>query len=170
MNREQRRQAARSKSAAKPPGRPRAAPHIIALHGASLLRQDEIARIIAPVEAAIDALREGRSVPDSIAATNLALMLIRSTERQGVVTETGQYVAAAEQALEAICTRAHGGNPKQHEWHSPTLYAAELDAITLLLDLLRHVLRNVSVREIDAIAKRTEAWARQRGMEIIGRT
>lgn len=129
--------------------------HIRALHGASTLTVKEQEAIKTPSQKALDSLRCGTGDQDDLAAINTMCIYMRMCAKLGVITDTDKYIEPAAQALQAINKRAHVNG----KWQSPTLYAAEIEALLTMQDLFAYALTVVSVRECDKIARMLTTWA-----------
>lgn len=120
-------------------------PIALATRNASLLLPHEIDGIIQPAIDALDALRERRALGDDWAYLASALGTANAIEEQGVVRGLMEQIHGIDDALVAIEKRATATG----KWVSPTLYATEIEAIRLLIDVHRFQLQNLSHREFN---------------------
>lgn len=133
-------------------------PVALATRGASLLPAHEVAGIIQPAVDALDALRQRRALPDDWAYLASALGCAHAIEQQGVVRGLMEQLQGIDDALIAIEQRATACG----QWASPTLYATEIEAIRLLIDVHRFQLQNLSHREFNAALSRFLRRAKQK--------
>lgn len=152
----------RSKHGARKPRPVHANPFVLARNMATALTAVELAQISVPVRAAFDRLRRGRAGAGDWCVLAGSLMLARNVERQGVVRGLAEHLARADAALAAIEARASAGGA----WRAPTLYADEIDAIDVFVDVHLFQLGQLSYGEFRAAYKTTDGQARTRGVTV----
>lgn len=103
----------------------------IALHHAAKPASADIAEVLAPLEAAVQALCAGVATELHWSVAAGAVSVGMSIEQQGVVRGLQAHLADIEQALQAVYDRCR----LRSMWLRPTLTGEEADAVRLLLKL-----------------------------------
>ena len=134
-------------------------PLAVALHRAAKPSRADRADVLAPLQRAIKALRQGQATEQHWILAAGAVAVAQAIERQGVVRGLAGHLQTAELTLQAIHDRAlrigHG------RWLRVTLYFDELDALTTFEDLHTYQLNQLGRAEIiaalDAAARAVKA-------------
>ncbi|KAF1021855.1 MAG: hypothetical protein GAK30_01544 [Paracidovorax wautersii] len=137
-------------------------PFAIAANRAAKLQPDELAAIIRPTTASINALIAGQGTHDDWSITRGAHLIALAIERSGIVCGQLPALDQAGQTLGAIFARAVDGG----QWHAPAVTAIEAQALLFLRDLFRGQLQHVSRGELSRISKKAEAQLRAQGLHI----
>ena len=137
-------------------------PMQVARNQAGALTPEELGRIMGPLRAAFDRLRQGVGSDDDWAALAGGLGMACNIERQGVVRGLQGHLSAADHALRAVEARASAGV----RWHAPELRFDELEAIGTFLDLHDFQLRQLGYAEFRRALAATVGQARQRGVRV----
>lgn len=123
----------------------------LAMAAAARLTAQEVQALLAPARDAATRMREGRASSDDWAALVGAVSLARAIEAQGVVRGLAEHLAGIDAALVAIEKRASSNTPPgadaAEHWRAPTLYAHEIEALALLLQLHEFQLQQLSFGE-----------------------
>ena len=135
----------------------------IARSQAAKLTAAERAAVMRPLTQHVDAMRQGRGTADDRAVLAGSLMMAEAIEAQGKVTGLADHWRDIDRALSAIEERASRTGP----WRPPTLYAAELDALALLLRLHGFQLEHVSFGEFARARDTVAAQVRSRHGQVI---
>lgn len=107
------------------------------------LSQEEVALLLGPVQTGFAALREGRAKATDWLELACAVTMALAIEEQGVVKGLKVHLDNADNKLSTIADRA----ALSDGWHTPTLYAAEIEAIDTLIDLFKFQLGQLSGAE-----------------------
>lgn len=152
------------------PRPPRAASWVIARNQAGLLTTAELDSVLVPLRAAFDKLRQGQAKWADWALVGATLVMARNIEDQGVVRGLAAQIRAADDALDAIKTRASAHMPPGQDivahWRPTALYATEISALDDLIWVHEYQLKNLSYGETRAAYLRTEAQLRQSGLQV----
>lgn len=135
----------------------------VARNQATTLTDAELAQISGPIRAAFDALRRGAATDDHWCVLAGALRMAQNIERQGVVRGLAHHLRAADAALAAVEQRA----TRTDHWRTPTLYAAEIDAISTLVDVHLYQLQQLSYGEFRAVYQQTIGQVRTQGGQVV---
>lgn len=173
-NRAQRRAAAKAERKKTRPVKPHSRRRLLnvieyAGEGAQKVHPAEATRIMAPAVKAATNLRAGRGTYKDWQHICSWINILTAVNDRGVIRGMLPYIEQIEEATRAIYARAAGGDARTDErpakWDTPTLYADELDACSLALDLARTVFRNLSLREYtDAYALAVARIRTERGI------
>lgn len=115
-----------------------------AVDGSTLLDTQEIARVIAPMVRAVDALRTGRGLFSDWVCLSSAVNIAEAIERKAVVRGLAGELVKCRDALQAIGDRA---GDTEAAWTRPTLYSGELIAANDLVRWHKFQLQQLSYRE-----------------------
>ena len=158
-NRAQRRAAARgAKGRSKPRSQHRRAvvanPIAYAQEGANLVQQHKRDAITSATRAALHAVRTGTATYAQWAGLQSDVNKLKSINLTTDLRGMGHYLDDAQLALDAIYTRASGGDPNVDiaptRWGNFSCRAQELDDINVILTLQRAAFDVCSVRQWEA--------------------
>lgn len=146
----------------RPPQRRMPAPvdtmHIARMH-ATRLKESEIRETMGAVHHCAARLREGVATELQVQALRTTMLIALEIERLGYVRGMSGHIEAALIAIKAVITRgAEFGT-----WHAPQLQLYELDAISNMVDLHDHQLRQLSAGELQQATKRVIAHMQSQG-------
>lgn len=134
-------------------------PLAVALHRAAKPSRQDRADVLAPLQQAIKALRQGQATEQQWSIAAGAVAVAQAIERQGVVRGLAGHLQTAELTLQAIHDRAlrTGGG----RWMRVTLYFGEIDALTTFEEChtfqLNQLGRAELLQAIDAAARDVKA-------------
>lgn len=153
LNREQRRQIARSTRRSSKPARterPLIANAVdVVKNRASRLTDAERDRMLTPARDGFTALRRGVASHDEWAGVSSAITMALAIEAQGVVKGMREHFDAAERALDAVWHRVQD-SPGGPAWGRTTMYFEEIAALREAFHLHDFQLRNLAVSELHA--------------------
>lgn len=123
----------------------------------------EVRQMMAPVYAALTALREG--VANEMQWMQLAssVNVAKAIEKRSVVHGLSEHLASAELALKAIELRAK----TEGRWKAVTLYFHELDNVTAAINLHRYQLLQLSYGELKACVEYARAEIQSSGGKVL---
>lgn len=147
LNRAARRQKARKPtSARRQPRQITANVMDVVRYRVAALTQDEISRVMGPVDAGFRALREGVARFEQWQEVMQAMTLAQVIEDSGIVRGLAGHLQLARTALDAIYSRV----TQQAGWGTrTTLHFDEINALREALELFRFQLQHVSAQELN---------------------
>ena len=121
----------------------------LAIHGAAKPDRADVDHVIATIQAAHKALREGVATEMQWSVLSGSVDCARMIEKQGVVRGIHEHIASAHHALQSVYTRAMQVNPHTplDRWRPTALHWHELDAISTFVDLHAYQIRQLSRKE-----------------------
>lgn len=117
---------------------------LMAVEGSSSLHQEEIDRVIKPLQRAVGALRTRTATFDDWLRVASVVNIARAIERQGVVRGLSTELDRCRAEAQAIGDRT---GDTDATWQSPTLRASEITALLDLVRWHRFQLEQLSYRE-----------------------
>lgn len=117
----------------------------LAIHGAAKPDRADVDQVIATIQLAHTALREGVATELQWSVLAGALDTARMIEKQGVVRGIHEHIASAHHALQSVYTRAK--EIDAYAWRATALHWHELDAISTFVDLHAYQIRQLSRKE-----------------------
>lgn len=136
---------------------------LMAVEGSSSLDAEEIARVITPLQRAVDALRTRTATFDDWLRVASAVNIARAIERRGVVRGLAAELDRCRAEAQAIGDRT-GDN--EATWQSPTLHASEISALVDLVRWHRFQLQQLSYREYSQARDYAVAKVRSSGGQV----
>ena len=132
----------------------------MAISRATLLTEGEQEHLMQPSREGFERMRRGQATEmDWIHLVTICAIGL-SIEEQGVVRGLREVLTEADEALAAIGARAMAGGSG---WHSPTLYARELDQVQTLLRMHAFQLSKITWGEHRRAWKHAAGCVAQRG-------
>lgn len=118
----------------------------LAIDGAAKPKRQDIASVIHPIQAAVQAMRQGVATAADWGIVAGSLELAVAIEKQGIVRGLAEHFKAFDAAMQAIHDRCsiHGG------WQCTSMYFYELDALRDFVHLHAYQLNQLSRSEIEA--------------------
>ena len=151
----------------KPPRKPRwpAAVNTMDLvsRRVALVTPADLAQVMAPLQAAFTALRQGVATEWQWSVLASAMNCAQAIEKQGVVRQLAGHLHAAELALQSIYNRAMATG----HWQATALYYVELDAIDTAIDLHKSQLQQLSTGEVIKALDYAQAEVRSSGGRVV---
>jgi len=138
---------------------------LIAINRACKLTRHEIDHIIGHTKLGMTALREGRATDFHWTLVAGMINAALHIQLQGVVKIPGDYLANAEAAANAVRERAEASGT----WKSPTLYAREIEALQVCIELHEFQLSQLSQGEALAAIGHAEANVKRLGGQVLPR-
>lgn len=135
----------------------------LARNAATLLTPPELAKTLAPLRAATQALREGVATELEWSIVASSIYVAQAIEQQGVVRGLGEHFRSAEVALHGIEQRAMASG----EWKATALYYQELDHINTAVDLHEFQLMRLSYSEVSRAVNKATGEIRSTSGRII---
>lgn len=135
----------------------------LAMRRASRIPAHEISVVMAPVQEAFTAMREGIGAESNWMVLAGSVELALSIERQGVVRGVIGHLTAAEAALAGIKHRAM----ERGSWRSTPLYWQEIEALDTFTTIHRYQLENLSEGEWRRAHARAAAVVRSAGGQVV---
>lgn len=126
---------------------------------ASRLTEAEIRETMDAVRHCATRVREGVATELQVQALRTTMLIALEIERLGYVRGMSGHIEAALIAIKAILTRGF----ELGTWHPTPLHLYELDAITSMVDLHDHQLRQLTASELHNATKRVIAQAQSQG-------
>ncbi|KZT13725.1 hypothetical protein A1D30_21680 [Acidovorax sp. GW101-3H11] len=130
-----------------------------ALQRASRLTEAEIRETMDAVRQCATRMREGVATELQVQTLRSTMLIALEIERLGYVRGMSGHIDAALVAIKSVLDR---GN-ESGEWHPTPLRYYELDAITCMVDLHDHQLRQLSAAELHTASKRVIAHMQSQG-------
>lgn len=130
-----------------------------ALQRATRLTETEIREIMDPVRHCATRMREGVATELQVYTLRTTMLTALEIERLGYVRGLRGHIEAALIAVKSVLTRGH----ETGEWTPTPLQLYELDAITNMVDLHEHQLRNLAAVELQTATKRVIAHMQSQG-------
>lgn len=130
-----------------------------ALQRASRLTEAEIRETMAAVHHCATRVREGVASELQVQTLRTTMLIALEIERLGFVRGMAGHIEAALVAIKSVLDR--GGETGQ--WRPTPLRYYELDAITCMVDLHDHQLRQLSFAELHTATKRVIAHMQSQG-------
>lgn len=115
---------------------------------------------------ALKELSAGRGTREHWISLCSALNVAMAIESGGVVRGLSQHFNQIEQTLNAIGNRA-SSDTRLQGWTAPALWATEMDALRLLVDLHAHQLKHLSYGEYQAAYRLAVARVQSGGGEVV---
>lgn len=136
---------------------------LTAVEGSSSLHQEEIERVIKPLQRAVDALRKRTATYDDWLRVASVVNIARAIERQGVVRGLAAELDRCRAEAQAIGDRT---GDTDATWQSPTLYASEIAALQDLVRWHRFQLQQLSYGEYSKARDYAVAKVRSSGGQV----
>ena len=130
-----------------------------ALQRATRLTEAEIRETIAAVHHCATRVREGVAPELQVQTLRTTMFITLEIERLGHVRGMAGHIEAALVAIKFVLDR----NSETGEWRPAPLHYFELDAITCVVDLHDHQLRQLSFAELHTATKRVVAHMQSQG-------
>lgn len=130
-----------------------------ALQRATRLTEAEIRETIAAVHHCATRVREGVATELQVQTLRTTMFITLEIERLGHVRGMAGHIEAALVAIKFVLDR----NSETGEWRPAPLHYFELDAITCVVDLHDHQLRQLSFAELHTATKRVVAHMQSEG-------
>ena len=130
----------RKRSSYRPKGsNPKA--HLMAIQGASKLNINDVLKFVAPLDAAVEAARQGKATKENWQAVFNAINLIEELVRRKVATDEDGAIEAMQQAVINALDRLKSTGSK-------TLKAQEINALLDLLGMYTDLLSGITHSEL----------------------
>lgn len=130
-----------------------------ALQRATRLTEREIRETMNAVRHCATRVREGVATELQVQTLRTTMLIALEIERLGYVRGMQGHIEAALVAIKSVFDRGS----ETSQWHPPTLRYYELDAITCMVDLHDHQLRQLTAAELHTATKRVIAHMQSQG-------
>ena len=130
---------------------------------ATLLQEHEVQDTLEPTHHCLARLREGVATEDEHTIMATVMRVSQGIEDSRIVRGLREHFNAAQQALDAIRTRALATGT----WRQTPLYFHELDALREAVELHEFQLRQVTSGELQAITRKLIAQHQSSGGRVV---